>query len=75
MKHRMTQITIHPEGTPLFDHRATTFSIVDEGPGEIVCIRQCPSEGVQEIIVEKKDAKYFINALKNILDQVEDCDE
>jgi len=40
MKIRITQLTVMPEGKPIFDESATQIEIADDGGGEFLIIRQ-----------------------------------
>lgn len=41
MKIRTTQITVVPDGQPIFDELATIITIEDEAAGEFVSARNC----------------------------------
>jgi len=47
MKIRITQLTVVPDGKPIFDESATQVEITDEGGGEFLIIRQTSVVGRQ----------------------------
>jgi hypothetical protein len=47
MKIRFTQLTVVPDGKPVFDESATMIEITDEGGGEFLIIRQTGDGGGQ----------------------------
>jgi hypothetical protein len=43
MKIRITQLTVVPDGKPIYDETATSVEITDEGGGEFLIVRQVGS--------------------------------
>jgi hypothetical protein len=64
---RTTQMTVLPEGSPLFHEASTTVSITDEAGGEFVVIEQTVrdgSNGKVEIAPEEWDRlRYAIDSM------------
>ncbi|MDN6638030.1 MAG: hypothetical protein L0L05_06790 [Yaniella sp.] len=69
MKKRTTQLTVTPEGEPIFSERAYTISIDDHGAGEFVTVcARAASKG--EVAIDKNEWP----ALRDAIDfMVEEC--
>jgi hypothetical protein len=66
---RITQITVVPDGEPIFSERAVTISIRDEAAGEFVVVKQL-TDDPQEIAIDPEEWP----ALREAIDEmIKEC--
>jgi hypothetical protein len=71
MKIRITQLTVVPDGKPIFDESATQVEITDEGGGEFLIIRQTGVVGRQnEIRLDDDEWPTIREAIERMIDEV-----
>jgi hypothetical protein len=67
LEKRLAKVTITPENAPLFDDRATSIEIDDEGGGEFIVISQ--SEG-RSTRIEKDEWPFLREAINEMMGQI-----
>jgi hypothetical protein len=68
---RITQITVVPDGEPIFSERAVTISIRDEAAGEFVVVKQL-TDDPQELSIDPEEWP----ALREAIDEmIKECRE
>ena len=71
MESRVTQITVAPEGEPIFSEGATTFTIDDEDAGEFLVIEQT-MDGYGKIAIDKQEWPSFKEAIESMISKCRD---
>jgi hypothetical protein len=71
MKIRVTQLTVVPDGKPIFDESATQVEITDEGGGEFLVIRQTGAGGGQ-IRLDVDEWPTIREAIERMIDEVKE---
>jgi len=69
---RITQITILPEGEPIFSEMATVLTIEDEAAGEYVTITQ-PHDG--NIRIERREWQSVCEAIDTLMANISEWEE
>ena len=71
MKIRVTQLTVVPDGKPIYDESATQVEITDEGGGEFLIIRQAGVVGRQnEIRLDDDEWPTIREAIERMIGQI-----
>jgi hypothetical protein len=71
MKIRITQLTVVPNGKPIFDESATQVEITDEGGGEFLVIRQ-PGVIGRYIRLDADEWPTIREAIERMIDEVKE---
>lgn len=66
MKARFTQLTVTPEGEPIFDERAYTVTIDDRGAGEYVAVHSLGEDG-DKIDIDPQDWPALREAIDTLM--------
>lgn len=69
MKIRVTQLTVVPDGKPIFDESATMIEITDEGGGEFLIIRQ-PGASEGQIRLDAEEWPTIREAIERMICEV-----
>ena len=70
MRIRVTQLTVVPEGKPIYDETATQVEITDEGGGEFLIIKQTGG-GKGEIRIDAEEWRWVREAIDRMIKEVQ----
>lgn len=64
---RVTKVVVVPEKAPIFDNRATSIEIDDEGGGEYISISQTSGNVIK---IDKDEWPFLREAIEEMMEQV-----
>jgi len=70
MRIRVTQLTVVPEGKPIYDETATQVEITDEGGGEFLIIKQTGG-GKGETRIDAEEWRWVREAIDRMIKEVQ----
>ena len=67
METRITQLTVVPDGQPIYSEEATEITLTDEAGGEFVCVRQTGPRGESvEVRINPDEWPYIRDAIDQL---------
>ncbi len=75
IKTRITQLTVLPEGEPIFSEQATHIRIIDEAAGEFVEIEQMNDQEGKKLWIEPYDWTHIKKAVDKLFAEIKNNEE